>query len=38
MDVQPAWKVVGEVGTIDAEGTFTAAQLGSGVVIATMPT
>ena len=35
MDVQPAWKVVGEDGTIDAEGTFTAAQLGSGVVIAT---
>ena len=35
MDVQPAWKVVGEIGTIDAEGTFTAAQLGSGVVIAT---
>ena len=35
VDVQPAWKVVGEIGTIDAEGTFTAAQLGSGVVMAT---
>jgi plastocyanin len=35
VEAAPRWSVVGEGGTIDAEGTFTATRLGSEVVLAT---
>jgi large repetitive protein len=34
-EVQPAWKVVGETGTITEDGTFTSTQLGTDAIIAT---
>ncbi|GIX47511.1 MAG: hypothetical protein KatS3mg131_1722 [Candidatus Tectimicrobiota bacterium] len=35
LEVTPRWNVVGETGTIAADGTFTATALGSDVLIAT---
>jgi hypothetical protein len=34
-DVVPTWKVVGDSGTMNADGTYTAARLGHDVVLAT---
>jgi hypothetical protein len=34
-EVTPTWKVIGETGTVAADGTFTAAKIGSDVVMAT---